>query len=74
MTIEVLPDLKTKAALDPNVFAFFKGLNAVANQDGVLSADVEKGLPVGDYRLCSVSQLSLLINIAWLFFLTLKVD
>lgn len=55
VTIEVLPDLKTKAALDPNVFAFFKGLNAVANQDGVLSADVEKGLPVGDYRLCSIN-------------------
>ena len=34
--------------------AFFKGLNAAA-QGGQLTADVTGGLPVGDYRLCSIN-------------------
>jgi len=39
--------------LDPTIFAFFKGLNGKA-ENGVLSAVVEKGLPAGKYRLCTM--------------------
>jgi hypothetical protein len=40
---------------NPNVFAFFKGVNAKADADGVLSTDVANGLPPGVYRLASVA-------------------
>jgi len=40
--------------LDPEVFAFFKGLNDPADGNGELTALVEKGLPAGDYRLCTM--------------------
>ncbi len=39
---------------NPNVFAFFKGLNNPA-QGGVLTADVTNGLPAGFYRLASIN-------------------
>jgi len=39
---------------DPNVFAFFKGLNEKAS-GGVLSATVDKGLPAGTYRISSIN-------------------
>ncbi|CAI2170164.1 13823_t:CDS:2 [Funneliformis geosporum] len=38
---------------DPRIFAFFKGLNDKAI-DGILSVLVEKGLPVGNYRACTM--------------------
>jgi len=40
--------------LDPEVFAFFKGLNDPADGNGELTTLVEKGLPAGDYRLCTM--------------------
>ncbi|CAB4406452.1 unnamed protein product [Rhizophagus irregularis] len=41
--------------LDPQVFAFFKGLNDAA-VNGVLSVNVEKGLPQkGQYRICTMN-------------------
>ncbi|CAG8661020.1 16934_t:CDS:1, partial [Racocetra fulgida] len=40
---------------DPNVFAFFKGLNDPANGNGDLSVNVEKGLPAGNYRICTMA-------------------
>jgi hypothetical protein len=36
------------------VFAFFKGLNGKA-ENGILTADVTKGLPAGFYRLGSIN-------------------
>jgi len=42
------------ALLDPRVFAFFKGLNDKA-VNGVLSTPVDKGLPAGKYRICTMS-------------------
>ncbi|CAG8452379.1 1261_t:CDS:2 [Funneliformis caledonium] len=38
---------------DPRIFAFFKGLNDVA-VNGILSVLVEKGLPAGNYRACTM--------------------
>ncbi|KAI0252664.1 hypothetical protein BJV78DRAFT_1200250 [Lactifluus subvellereus] len=39
---------------DPNVFAFFKGVNGAA-VNGVVSENVAAGLPAGIYRLCSMN-------------------
>jgi hypothetical protein len=40
--------------LDPTIFAFFKGLNDPADGKGELTALVDKGLPAGNYRLCTM--------------------
>jgi len=39
---------------DPNVFAFFKGVNGAA-VNGVVSETVANGLPDGVYRVCSIN-------------------
>jgi hypothetical protein len=39
---------------DPNVFAFFKGVNGAA-VNGVVSEQVANGLPAGVYRVCSIN-------------------
>ncbi|KAJ3472509.1 hypothetical protein NLG97_g10931 [Lecanicillium saksenae] len=44
--------------LDPQKFAFFKGINDAGNGRGLLSAKVTGGLPAGNYRLCSMSSSS----------------
>jgi len=54
VVIEKLPSLDTTVPLDPKVFAFFKGLNAVA-VNGVLTADVTSGLPAGFYKISSIN-------------------
>ena len=67
MTIQKLSSLETTEPLDPNIFAFFKGLNAPA-QNGILTADVIGGLPAGAYRICSINSSTnhqpVLVNIA----------
>lgn len=42
---------------EPQEFVFFKGINDAGNQ-GLLKATVDKGLPPGNYRLCSMSSAS----------------
>ena len=54
VTVQSLTSLDSPEPLDPKVFAFFKGLNDVA-QNGVLTADVTKGLPAGVYRIASIN-------------------
>ncbi|KAF2147419.1 uncharacterized protein K452DRAFT_304260 [Aplosporella prunicola CBS 121167] len=44
--------------LDPTDFAFFKGINDEGNGQGLLSADVDGGLPAGTYRICTMSSSS----------------
>ena len=41
--------------LDATQFVFFKGINTPANGQGLLTADVEGGLPAGNYRLCTMA-------------------
>ncbi|KAI0330155.1 hypothetical protein GY45DRAFT_777326 [Cubamyces sp. BRFM 1775] len=53
VVIEQLTDLAQATPTDPTKFAFFKGLNDVA-QDGVLSV-VVPGLPAGVYRMASIN-------------------
>ncbi|RIA90200.1 hypothetical protein C1645_797090 [Glomus cerebriforme] len=40
--------------LDPEIFAFFKGLNDPADANGELTVLVDNGLPAGKYRLCTM--------------------
>ena len=54
VVVEALPSLDTDVPTDPNVFAFFKGLND-KDQNGILSVTVPGGLPPGAYRLASIN-------------------
>lgn len=55
VVIELLTSLDQTTPNDPNVFAFFKGLNGKADGAGILTADVDKGLPAGFYKLSSIN-------------------
>ena len=52
ITIQEIKGNKRKP-LNPKAFAFFKGLDDPA-ENGVLSVEVESGLPAGDYRICTI--------------------
>lgn len=54
VVVEKITSLTQTTVTDPNVFAFFKGVNGAA-VNGVLSADVTAGLPAGFYRLASIN-------------------
>lgn len=54
VVVETLDAIDQTTPLDPNKFAFFKGLNDAA-QNGQLTADVDKGLPAGVYKLSSIN-------------------
>ena len=54
VVVETLTALDQTTPTDPKKFAFFKGLNAVA-ANGVLTANVTTGLPVGFYKLSSIN-------------------
>ncbi|TFL06296.1 hypothetical protein BDV98DRAFT_540387 [Pterulicium gracile] len=54
VVIELLESLESTQVPDPNVFAFFKGVNTPA-QGGQLTAEVNEGLDAGAYRLCSIN-------------------
>jgi hypothetical protein len=52
ITIQKLEGNKKKPP-NPKAFAFFKGLDQRA-ENGILSVNVDKGLPPGDYRICTI--------------------
>jgi len=54
VVVEQLSALDQTTTTNPNVFAFFKGLNAPA-ADGILTASVDKGLPAGVYKVSSIN-------------------
>jgi hypothetical protein len=54
VVIQKLDSLDQTTALDPNVFAFFKGINGAA-VNGVITADVTGGLEAGAYRMASIN-------------------
>jgi hypothetical protein len=54
VVVERVSSLRQDTPTDPNVFAFFKGVNDKADSQGILTATVEKGLPAGTYRLASI--------------------
>ncbi|CCM00977.1 uncharacterized protein FIBRA_03025 [Fibroporia radiculosa] len=54
VVIEAISSLTTTTPTNPQVFAFFKGLNDVA-VNGILSTTVDGGLPAGVYRMASIN-------------------
>jgi hypothetical protein len=51
----VIQEIKNEdTPLDPKVFAFFKGLDDLINEQGELNALVDNGLPAGRYRICTL--------------------
>jgi len=54
VVVEALDAIDQTTPLDPQKFAFFKGLNAAA-QNGQLTAAVDQGLPAGIYKLSSIN-------------------
>jgi len=54
VVVETLTAFDQTTPLDPQKFAFFKGLNAAA-AGGILTADVSSGLPAGFYKLSSIN-------------------
>lgn len=54
VVMELLSDLAQTTPTNPQVFAFFKGVNNAAT-NGVLNVDVTAGVPAGAYRLCSIN-------------------
>jgi hypothetical protein len=54
VVVEKITSLTQTEPTDPTKFAFFKGLNAAAT-NGILTADVTKGLAPGVYRLASIN-------------------
>lgn len=55
VVIEKLSSLGQTDPTDPTIFAFFKGLNGKADAKGILTADVDNGLPAGAYKLSSIN-------------------
>jgi len=54
ITIQNVGSFTSTTPQDPNVFAFFKGLNTAA-VNGVITQAVTAGLPAGVYRMCSIN-------------------
>lgn len=56
IVIERVEDYRSTEPLDAVSFKFFKGLNAPADENGILSTEVTDGLEPGFYRISSVSR------------------
>jgi len=54
VVIEKLDSITQTTPTNPNTFAFFKGLNAAADGNGILFTTVN-GLPAGTYRISSIN-------------------
>jgi len=55
VVVQALKNLSDTEPVDPRQFAFFKGLNERADENGILSAEVSGGLPPGAYRISSIN-------------------
>ncbi|KAF9784692.1 hypothetical protein BJ322DRAFT_991980, partial [Thelephora terrestris] len=55
ISVQQMQSLDSTQPLDPKVFAFFKGVNTVADSNGVLTVTVTNGLPPGVYRISSIN-------------------
>jgi transcription initiation factor TFIID subunit 15 len=51
-------NMNPKTPLDPNKFAFFKGVNDAGDGKGNLKVTVTGGLPAGTYRVCTMTSAS----------------
>ncbi|KAI0270497.1 hypothetical protein BC834DRAFT_1011055 [Gloeopeniophorella convolvens] len=55
VVIEAVSSLTSTTPADPNKFTFFKGVNTAADQNGIVSASVDAGIPSGVYKLSSIN-------------------
>ena len=55
VVIEKLDNLTQSRPTDPTQFVFFAGLNAKADENGLLYTNVTGGLPEGAYRMASIN-------------------
>ncbi|CAG8737622.1 3490_t:CDS:1, partial [Acaulospora colombiana] len=55
VVIEPCFSLDNTEPLDPTKFTFFKGVNGAADNNGIVTANVDKGVPPGVYRLFSIN-------------------
>ncbi|KAG1716783.1 hypothetical protein ID866_381 [Astraeus odoratus] len=55
VVVEKLDNLTQTTPTDPTKFAFFVGLNGIADEQGMLYANVTGGLPEGAYRMSSIN-------------------
>ena len=55
VTIQPMDSMTQTTALDATDFVFFKGINDAGNGKGLLTATVDKGLPAGTYRVCTMA-------------------
>jgi hypothetical protein len=66
--VQQLDSYTSTAVLDPTVFAFFKGVGAPADGNGILSANLTGGLPEGTYKVSSINtganHFPVLVNVA----------
>jgi len=53
--IEQLSSINTMTVSDPTNFAYFKGVNTPADENGQVSVNVTDGLPEGVYKLSSIN-------------------
>jgi len=54
ITVQAIDSFTSTTPLDPNKFAFFKGVNQAAT-NGQLTEQVTAGLPAGSYRVCTIN-------------------
>ncbi|PVI04789.1 hypothetical protein DM02DRAFT_555581 [Periconia macrospinosa] len=54
VTVQDIGSFQATNPPDPTTFAFFKGIDDNGNGNGLLSATVTDGLPVGIYRVCTM--------------------
>ncbi|EIN08287.1 hypothetical protein PUNSTDRAFT_126386 [Punctularia strigosozonata HHB-11173 SS5] len=55
IVIEHLDKIDQTAPTDPASFAYFKGLNAPADANGIISQVIDKGLPGGVYKISTIN-------------------
>jgi hypothetical protein len=55
VVIEFMPSADVTEPLDPLDFEFFKGVNGAADNNGVVTVAVDKGVKAGFHRLCTIN-------------------
>jgi hypothetical protein len=55
IVIEALTSLGQTTPTNPQVFAFFKGVDDAADASGQVHVPVAAGLPAGPYRMCTIN-------------------
>ena len=64
VVIQEMTSTTSTQILNPQQFAFFKGLN-FQDVNGVSSLEVDGGLPAGAYRICTIMCRSLHLDRDW---------